>query len=334
MGLVTYRERGWRSVARTLATGTAALAVVTIVAIWAAYGFRFAAAAGTEAGRLHLQVPMDYGQPPPKSPAVAWETVLHDPATAADRRGPLVPLLRAAHSIRLLPEAYLFGIAFVDKKSEGRAAYLRGEYSTQGFPSYFPWALAVKTPLATLLLFVGRPGGSGLSDAAGRRQLDPLAIGLGVFAAAYFVTLARSGLNIGYRHLLPVTAVLAIAAGGLAPSLFPARARRPLSVAVGAALAWLVAGTLLAAPHWIGYFNEAAGGWRNGHRYLADSNLDWGQDLLRLRARLVRESATTPVWLAQAGDPPLPQDLAVRWLWGDGEPCSRTRRRSPAASMS
>ncbi len=136
------------------------------------------------------------------------------------------------------------------------------------------------------------------------------------------MTLAWSGLNLGYRHLLPVTAVLAIAAGGLARARLPVRWRRPVTVAVGLALAWLVVGNTGAAPHWIGYFNEAAGGWRNGHRYLLDSNLDWGQDLLRLRARLAREPDESPVWLLQAGHPPLPRGMQVRWLWGEGEPRS------------
>jgi len=33
------------------------------------------------------------------------------------------------------------------------------------------------------------------------------------------------------------------------------------------------------APHYLAYFNELAGGPANGFKELADSNLDWGQDL-------------------------------------------------------
>ena len=36
-------------------------------------------------------------------------------------------------------------------------------------------------------------------------------------------------------------------------------------------------------PHYLSTFNSLAGGPENGHRYLVDSNIDWGQDLLRLR---------------------------------------------------
>jgi len=38
-----------------------------------------------------------------------------------------------------------------------------------------------------------------------------------------------------------------------------------------------------AYPHYLSFFNLAVGGAGNGHRYLLDSNLDWGQDLIRLK---------------------------------------------------
>ncbi|MEO8196419.1 MAG: glycosyltransferase family 39 protein [Thermoanaerobaculia bacterium] len=318
MATVARWSQGPRSVMRTFAVASGVLAVSSILAIWAAYGFRFSASKPEAAPGVHMIVLRDFGRPAPADQEGAWNTLLHDPRTSSDRAGLAVPLLRGARALHLLPEAYLYGFAYVGKSSGYRAAYLRGEYSSSGFAAYFPWAFATKTPLPTLFLFLGSLILASAKLLRNPKSWTPLATGLGVFAATYFLTLARSGLNLGYRHLLPVTAMMAIAAGGLAPSSFPAPWRRRLSVAVTLALAWLIAGTLISAPNWIGYFNEAAGGWRNGHRFLADSNLDWGQDLLRLRSRLESESSATPVWLAQAGDPPLPAGMRVRWLWGDG----------------
>ncbi len=40
-------------------------------------------------------------------------------------------------------------------------------------------------------------------------------------------------------------------------------------------------------PHYMGFFNVAVGGPEAGPRYLVDSNLDWGQDLAKLRKYLV-----------------------------------------------
>ncbi len=36
-------------------------------------------------------------------------------------------------------------------------------------------------------------------------------------------------------------------------------------------------------PHSLAYFNELAGGPENGYRHLLGSNIDWGQDLFRLK---------------------------------------------------
>jgi len=43
-------------------------------------------------------------------------------------------------------------------------------------------------------------------------------------------------------------------------------------------------------PNYLSYFNWASGGSRNGHRWLIDSNLDWGQDLPALKKYMARES--------------------------------------------
>ncbi len=307
---------GFRTLGRTLGVATATLALAASVAIWAAYGFRFAAARGADAATATMHMIGDYGQPLPTTPEGMWECLLHDPATGTPRRGPMVPILRTARDLRLLPEAYLYGLAYVQKRTEGRAPYLRGRYSTTGFPDYFLWAFLWKTPLPTLALIAAALGVAGRASVRSR-SMSPLAVGLLVFSLVYLMALVASGLNLGYRHLLPVTAVLAIAVGGLAPGRFPKRFRAPLGVGVGSALLWLAVGTWRAGPHLLGYFNETVGGWRNGHLYLADSNLDWGQDLLRLRARLGNEPPGQTVWLAQAGDPPLPQGMAVRWLLGE-----------------
>jgi hypothetical protein len=52
-----------------------------------------------------------------------------------------------------------------------------------------------------------------------------------------------------------------------------------LKTLVLALLFWHAAAALWVFPHPLAYFNELIGGPGNGHRYLRDSNLDWGQDL-------------------------------------------------------
>lgn len=48
-------------------------------------------------------------------------------------------------------------------------------------------------------------------------------------------------------------------------------------------VAWYALGTINVFPHFISYMNETVGGWRNGYKYLIDSNYDWGQGLIDLK---------------------------------------------------
>ena len=59
----------------------------------------------------------------------------------------------------------------------------------------------------------------------------------------------------------------------------------------------LVMNTLLSYPHYLSFFNLIAGGRENGHRVLNDSNLDWGQDLKRLRGSLDANPPAEPIYL-------------------------------------
>jgi hypothetical protein len=79
---------------------------------------------------------------------------------------------------------------------------------------------------------------------------------------------------------------------------------RVMGVLVAAAVMWLVGESFAIRPHYLAYFNQLAGGPRNGWRQLVDSSLDWGQDLPGLRAWLERNGlprAGTPLYLSYFG---------------------------------
>jgi len=59
-------------------------------------------------------------------------------------------------------------------------------------------------------------------------------------------------------------------------------------VAVGALLALLAVESLSIYPTYLAFFNWVSGGPANGRHWLVDSNLDWGQDLIRLKRYLDR----------------------------------------------
>ncbi len=160
----------------------------------------------------------------------------------------------------------------------GRAAYLLGDFSDSGFPLYFPVAFLVKTPLIALLLIV-----SGLLFTLNFRTTRSKAFFLLIPALFYFGTTTRSGLNIGYRHLMPMLVLLYVMAAGLMPKALRRESRltfRGFLVLVCAG--GLIGSALLTHPHYLQHFNATVGAER-GWQVLGDSNIDWGQDLLRLQ---------------------------------------------------
>jgi len=88
------------------------------------------------------------------------------------------------------------------------------------------------------------------------------------------------GFNIGHRHLTPVYPFLCIAISPAAAWLEERGARATaVLVLVGSCFVSFARAT----PGYLSYFNVAAGGPRGGAEHLVDSNVDWGQDLGRLK---------------------------------------------------
>jgi hypothetical protein len=155
---------------------------------------------------------------------------------------------------------------------EGHAAFLLGERSVHGWWHYFPVVFFFKTPLPFLALAV-----VGIALTLRRRIGAEHA-----FVPAVILLVAMTGsINIGVRHVLPMYASLAIVAGYGTIELWRWTVARPFArLALCALLAWLFVGTAAAHPDYLAYFNEAAGS--HPERIAVDSNLDWGQDVLRL----------------------------------------------------
>jgi hypothetical protein len=186
-------------------------------------------------------------------------------------------ILSVARKYLLLPEALLFGLGDAYQRME-RTAYLLGEISPNGFWLYFPVAFLVKTPVPTLLIIIlaivyqltsRRPKVSGTHF-----LLVPVAV---LFCFAIW-----SRLNVGWRHILPMYPLLFVWLGGMVSVMWRSE-RRSTRLVLYCLGVWLVTSTLMAYPNYLAYFNEAAGGSKNGRSILVDSNLDWGQDLKALK---------------------------------------------------
>jgi hypothetical protein len=90
------------------------------------------------------------------------------------------------------------------------------------------------------------------------------------------------GKDYGIRYLLPAFPFFLLLAGRGVDALLQ-RGRYAFH-AVAILLLWQVVACTVVTPHHLAYFNELAGGPDRARRLLLDSNLDWGQDLGRLKA--------------------------------------------------
>jgi hypothetical protein len=87
-----------------------------------------------------------------------------------------------------------------------------------------------------------------------------------------------------------------------------------IAILVVLALGWSVVSSLAVVPHSMSYFNELAGGPKNGQKHLDNSNTDWGQDLLYLKKWYDQHRDARPLHLGY--DLPLidPNMLGIEWL--------------------
>lgn len=175
--------------------------------------------------------------------------------------------------------------------ASGRPMYLLGKVRTHGWWYFFLVALLVKTPIAFLLLSV-----IGVVAAFGRWRegRDWSVLAPPGAALALLLVCLPTGFDLGLRHILPIYPLLAIVAGLGVVELWHLLGPRWLgpSLAVGLCV-WMAAASVLAHPDYLAYFNRLAGD--HPERILVNSDLDWGQDLLRLthalRARHIQAVA-------------------------------------------
>ncbi len=217
------------------------------------------------------------------------DAALAAPPTALVPR--IVDLLRRH---RVLPEAYLYGTAYVWRYSRTRSSFFNGEFSLRGSPWFFPYTFLVKTPLA---LF----GVLAFALAASRRGRSVFSydtIPWWTLFGLYWAAAMFSHLNIGHRHILVTYPPLFILGGAAAVWLQGGRRF------AGAALGLLLGAYALEAgcwfPDYLAYFNGLVCP-AQAYRHLVDSSLDWGQDLPGVKRYLARHPPAGPAYLSYFG---------------------------------
>lgn len=214
----------------------------------------------------HPQKPTDWLRP-----ALRWLALL-PPATLTIwslYRFEIRPLhIPQLNTTLTLPAATFFqNFLHVDNHiNTGHRAFFIGHIASDGWWSYFLITFLIKTSLPLLLLLMA-------ALRHGRPKTTPH---LWLPALLLLAIASYTRLNIGYRHILPILPLLII---WLSSALLRYPPRPLWQIGFLALLFWHIANGLAQHPHHLAHFNQLIGGPDNGHHYLSDSNLDWGQEL-------------------------------------------------------
>jgi len=104
-----------------------------------------------------------------------------------------------------------------------------------------------------------------------------------IFIGIYWLTSVTSDLNIGVRHLLPLFPFTMILVAGMISYFLTPPLLKMRCLLLGILIFWQLFSVVKIYPHFLAYFNELIEGPDKGYIYAVDSNLDWGQDLKRLK---------------------------------------------------
>lgn len=216
---------------------------------------------------------------------------------------------------------YAYGFLMVTQRATGgNTTYYMGEVSAAGWKSYFPVVYLIKEPFAKhIMILIALYGFFKLFIANTRKRREEPSmltalnhwaknniheVAMLGFIAFYWIVTMRSNLNIGVRHIIPTFPLVYVLISAeinkwavlkndiIDPTKIPFSAIKNVISShlrmfsryalITVLLLWYALSTVFVFPSFLAYFNELAGGPKNGHNWVVDSNLDWGQDLKRL----------------------------------------------------
>lgn len=220
-----------------------------------------------------------------------------------------------------LPRYFLRGLDFQLKdimRGGEFPNYINGTFRRKGTPYYFFEALSLKETLPGLIfiltgLFISGYRSIKNRNAGRRRRIVPTWPFVHLPAAIFILAISFSGnLQLGVRYAMPVLPLAFIAASAMLvkPDQIRVAVKREKGRNLGVVVVddpntekskwtrrgpaflivflfvWQCVEIARAAPHYLSYYNEIAGGVTGGPRYLIDSNVDWGQDLPALEKKM------------------------------------------------
>jgi len=176
------------------------------------------------------------------------------------------------------PRELVAGVEFLNyERKLDYESYLMGNFKKGTWIYYYFIAMLVKVPSSTLLLAL-----LGLFPNKSMVPNTTTAVSFAVPLACFVGISLAGGFNHHFRYAIIALPVLFVMAGRGFHWLMRG-SKKCKAIAYLLVCASIIAGVLsLPSPH--SYFNLVAGGSQNGRNWLNGSNVEWGQDLGRLRS--------------------------------------------------
>ncbi|MCD6149328.1 glycosyltransferase family 39 protein [bacterium] len=203
--------------------------------------------------------------------------------------------------LKYLSEYFLGVFMVFTRVAGGNTYYFLGTVSNHATPFYFPVVFLLKETLPFLFLILAasvyafaemiKKALSARLKENWKKFLGYLQSGVAQYSMLGFIIfysfLSITGnLNIGFRHLFPILPFVYVLVAKKVTDFIKSCEGKKIKTTVKATLAilvaWIILEPIIFFPSYLSYFNELAGGPKNGYKYVTDSNYDWGQDLKRL----------------------------------------------------
>jgi 4-amino-4-deoxy-L-arabinose transferase-like glycosyltransferase len=268
-------------------------------------------------------------------PSSIKETCLSPRSIQKIKRCPAEIVILASNKPIIRPLAhYGLGLLMIfQRASGGHTTYFLGEVTAAGWRNYFPIVYLIKEPLAfhilwilALCYFVLK-----IQEPFWRKPFFRLKnfiqehfveFSMALWLLIYWGTSIKSNLNIGVRHLLPAFPfAIILSAKGTIFWLENTKYRKFAYSLLGILLLWQAVSVLKIYPHFLAYANELVGGPDKLYLYTVDSNLDWGQDLKRLK-KWIEENKIEKIYLDYfgGGNPKYYLGQKYESWWGQRNP--------------
>ncbi|OGD56954.1 hypothetical protein A2V71_03130 [Candidatus Berkelbacteria bacterium RBG_13_40_8] len=257
-------QKSWKSWLKYL-LGLITVGVIAYLIIWGTYGFSIQA-------------------PPKISQGLAAEINTWAPYETPDSFDKIFKKVRPI----LIPNYFYKGLAMVGiHAAGGHSSYLLGQTSGTGWWYYFPVAIFFKTPIPIfILLFLS------VFYFKKIRAKDIFDEYLLIIPVVIFLAFAMySKADLGIRHILPVFPFLFVFISKTI-NLINFKKLSYATIVFALLIAWYLISAIISFPNYIAYFNEFADGSKGGYKILTDSNLDWGQDVFRIKSYVEKNQIT------------------------------------------